>query len=446
MPLSAELESASAPRHRIVMACCLFLCVFLILFPKGGFKLAGIPLTWGYLLIGVTAPIALVIRLLVLPLRFRPTQLAVVALALPFQLIVLYGVFLFGIENPPYFIATFTGLFVFPWLFLFVYAPFLPFIQGEKLARYLCFCMLAAAIWGILLFFLHPITNKFIEIPYLTVNAADYGQIERTKHIQRGLFYKLISTYNNGNVYGVATLILLPLYRLLEPSRWRRLTVTAALLLTLSRTVWAGLIFAELIPLVVQFWRQARTFPIFRFAAVGKRLLIVGITAVFVGGSMFFIGFAQNRLDFLFDPSGGGRAGEASLQGVTWLPMRAVPAFNEIIYGSAVQDFGILGLLTFLLIFFGPFLLLLYDRSALRSPLRRAALEGLLLYAFLGFSDGALDLIPIMAFYWFTYMIYLFDWPGVSVVSVSRRTRHSGGKAALVIPSVFATPPGDVPA
>jgi hypothetical protein len=345
-------------------------------------------------------------------------------LALPFQLIVAYAVSIYGLENPSYFIGTFVGLFFFPWLFLFIYSPFLPMIDGRKLARYVCFCIFLAAVWGIFLFFLHPITNKFIEIPYLTVNAADYGQIERTKHIQRGLFYKLISTYNNGNVYGVATLTLWPLYRILERSRWRRLTVMLALLLTLSRTVWAGLIFAELIPLGVQLWRQARTFPIFRFRVIGKRLTVVAVTAVLAFSSVFFIS-TGNSLDFVFDSSGGGRASEASLRGVHWLPAGPVPAFNEVIYGSAAQDYGLLGLFAFLLIFAGPPLLLLVDRTALRSPERRAALEGLMLYAFLGLSDGALDFIPVMAFYWFAYMIFVFGWPRSSptVSSVRRRAK-----------------------
>ncbi len=425
------------------MACCLLLCVFLVLFPKGGFKLGPVPITWGYMLIALTAPAALVLRLLALPLRFAPMPLAALATAVPFQLILLYAVFIYGIENPPYFLATVTGLMVFPWLFLFLYGPFLRIVEGKALARYLCFCIFAAAVWGVLLFFLHPITHKFIEIPYLTVNAADFGQIERTKHIQRGIFYKLISTYNNGNVYGAATLIVLPLYRLLEHSRWRRLTVTAALLLTLSRTVWAGLIFAELIPLGVQLWRQARAFPIFRFAALGKRLLLVGVTVLLVGGSVFFISFGEDRLAFLFDTSGGGRASEVALSGITWLPNQPVPAFNEVIYGSALQHFGILGLLAFLLILFGPFVLLLWDRSALRSPLRRAALEGLLIYAFIGFSDGALDLIPVMAFYWFAYMVYLFGWPGVAAPV---RARPSGVAARFAVTPGFTAPQGDMTA
>ena len=51
------------------------------------------------------------------------------------------------------------------------------------------------------------------------------------------------------------------------------------------------------------------------------------------------------------------------------------------------------------------------DSSALKSPYRRAALKGLMLYSFLAWVDGAFNFIPTMAFYWFVYMIYLFGWP-----------------------------------
>jgi len=58
-----------------------------------------------------------------------------------------------------------------------------------------------------------------------------------------------------------------------------------------------------------------------------------------------------------------------------------------------------------------PVLLLFVDSTALQSPTRRAALKGLILYAFLAGIDGGFNYIPTMAFYWFVYMIYLFGWP-----------------------------------
>src|SRR5690606_25097688 len=77
-------------------------------------------------------------------------------------------------------------------------------------------------------------------------NAGDVGALEG-KHIDRGGIFKLISTYNNGNIFGICMVMLLPLYACLERRTWPQLVVKAALVLTLSRTVWAGLIAYEVL-------------------------------------------------------------------------------------------------------------------------------------------------------------------------------------------------------
>ena len=46
----------------------------------------------------------------------------------------------------------------------------------------------------------------------LTVNAGDLGELDSSKFNQRGSVSKLISTYNNGNIFGVCTLMLFPIF------------------------------------------------------------------------------------------------------------------------------------------------------------------------------------------------------------------------------------------
>jgi hypothetical protein len=396
-------------QHRLLSVICWGLAVFLILFPKGGLKVGPIPLTWGYFFLGLTLLPVLIVRLLALPLRWPLRLLAALAMLAPMQVLMVYAFAAYGVADAPFAISHVVSLFVLPWTFLLVYPPFLPLVDGRWLSSIFRMCVLLAALWGIFLFVLHPITHHYIEIPYLTVNAADYGQIEATKHIDRGLFFKLISTYNNGNLYGVATLILLPLYDALEPNRWRRYILKLALLFTLSRTVWLGLLINETLPVVVLLWRQTATFPVLHLHRFGRRLIAILVMAVMV---VFALILEQANLAFLFDPQAGGRVGEISNLGAfTWLPSVGLRGFFEVVYASVLQDLGYAGLFAFILLMGSPLLLLLIDRSALRSPLRRAALKGLVLYAALAFSDGAFDLIPVMAFYWFVYMIYLFDWP-----------------------------------
>ena len=416
-----------------------FFVVFLVLFPKGGIKLGVLPITWGYLYLALSFVPLVVVRLLALPLRWPRRVLLACAMLLPMQLLFLYAGVFNGVADPPFAFSSFVALFALPWLFLLVYAPFLQFIDGHRLSSYLRRAMLLAALWGIFLFFLHPLTGHFIEIPLLTVNAADVGDLETTKHIARGLFFKLISTYNNGNLYGVATLILLPMYRELETVRWRRGVLIVALLLTLSRTVWAGLLLLEALPVMALLARQFRTLPVVYLRSAWRRIAVVAITLALILGALVFMSRGPNALKFLLDPTLGGRTAEIGVvqsSGLTLLPSRPLGGFAEVLYATAAQDFGLAGLAAFLLMMFSPLLLLLFDAQALRSPMRRAALTGLGLYIVLGASDGGLDFIPVMAFYWFAYMIYLFDWPPGR--DATGTLTVAAAPARRLLPSAFA--------
>jgi len=399
----------SQPKHRIAMFAAWFMMVFLVLFPKGGIKFGPVPLTWGYAFLGFTAPVLIVIRLLAMPLRFSKTLLWAIALQVPFQVLFVYAGLTYGVDNPAYFFSLLTNHFFLPAMFFLVYPPFLQLIDGDRLAVYFRWCILLAALWGIFNFFWHPFTGHFIEIPYLTVNAGDYGTLEYTKHIARGLYLKLISTYNNGNLYGVCTLMLLPLYNHFETHRWRRWTLKIALLLTLSRSVWVGIVLEQLLTSLVVLWRQIDTFPRIYLGKATKQVMALCATIGFI-----FIGliFNSSSLSFLFDATGGGRVQKLSgLFQATLLPNRPLWSFDEIVYVSAAEYWGYSGLVAVCLILCGPLLLLFVDSSALTSPTRRAALKGLVIYMVMAGIDGGIVFIPTMAFFYFVYLIYLFGWP-----------------------------------
>jgi hypothetical protein len=421
--------------HPGTMFCVWFLTVFLVLFPKGGIKLGNLPLTWGYMFLALTSPPLLVLRLVAMPLRIPIRLWAIIAILVPMQLLCIYSATFNGVQEYSFAISTVAGLFFLPWIFLLIYPPFLRYIDAERFSRYLRFCVLAAAIWGIFLFFWHPLTGHFVEIPYLTVNIDDFGDLEYTKHINRGLFFKLISTYNNGNLYGTATLILLPLYDFLEKARWRRIVVKLALLMTLSRTVWAGLVFAELMPLGILVWQQFGTFPRLYLGRASKQVFTLLLTIGLIFAALLF---NSSSLSFLFDPTLGGRTSMfGMILNATILPSKSFFAFSEAIYGSAADRFGYAGLLAFTMIMLSPVILLFIDSSALQSGSRMAALRGLILYAFLGTSDAGFNFLPVMAFYWFVYMIYLFGWPGTQsdAVPVARSVRIPG--SPIMPPSVL---------
>ena len=124
-------------------------------------------------------------------------------------------------------------------------------------------------------------------------------------------------------------------------------------------------------------------------------------------------------LQFLFDKTGGNRIGQFEAAGTAHLlPEQPLYGFGEVLYASAAQYWGWAGLVAFTLIMVSPVILLLWDQTALDSPLRRAALKGLMIYIVMAGIDGALDFIPVMAFYWFVYSVFLFGWPGRPVVAV----------------------------
>lgn len=402
------------------------LLTFLVLFPKGGIRIVNIPLTWGYMIIGLLAPPLVLIRLVTHPLRQSRVALAAVLSVLPFQILFCYSFLVNGVENVGYAAADVTCFFLLPFVFLLVFPPFLSRIDPHKFQRHFCFCILAAALWGIFLFFYHPIMHKYIEIPYLTVNAGDYGLLETTKHINRGTYLKLISTYNNGNLYGVAVLILFPLYLRLEPAPWKRNTVRLALALTLSRTVWAGLVLEQLFSIAGQIPALIVKFPHFVPGRALRQAMGLAVTGALVLLGVFF---TSNGLSFLYANGLGGREGElASFASPTLMPSVPVTTFSELMYASALTNYGVLGLLTVLLIFLMPFVFVVWKPEILRTPSRRAALKGLLLYAAVASIDGATLLIPVMAFYWFAYMTMLFGLPGEGTLP----TAHS---PSLTLPS-----------
>ncbi len=403
------------------------LCVMLVLFPKGGFRVANVPITWGYILIFLTFVLLLPYRLLVVKAYFVRRQIIALLCIVPMALVFFYSVWMFGLIDAGGFISTGTSLIFLPIFFLWFLPPMLPIVDGARLLRCMQFCVLAAALFGILLFFWRPITGSWIQIPYLTVNGGDVGDFAYTKAINRGYFLKLISTYNNGNIYGAATFLLLRLYDLVTPSRWQRWVLRIALLLTLSRTVWAGLIFDLLLTLAGNLLEQRRKFPVLKLQRLAGVTLVLLLTLP-VGITSLKLLDTQQSHGFLLDPTLGGRTAQfTQLGSASFFPyFPSSFQFAEVTYLSAVNTFGIVGSFTISLILLSPLLLVLFDRRALHNPIRKAALKGLLTYALISTSDGALNLIPVMAFYWFAYMIYVFGLPGASTVSPARKIETAG--------------------
>jgi len=182
--------------------------------------------------------------------------------------------------------------------------------------------------------------------------------------------------------------MIFPLYQYLETKSWRRWIVIASLILSFSRTVWAGLIFSELISAL--------------FIQKKNLLLKLIVFALAITSITYYFGF---DFTFLFDRSLGGRVEQLKVfEHLTLFPDKPFDGIAEIVYLGILSNFGILGLMTYSLAMIGPIFIALSKKL---STGQKAIFSGLLNFHFLSLSDGALLFIPTLVFYWFLSSLLL---------------------------------------
>lgn len=360
------------------------LTLFLLVFPKGGIKIAGVPLTWGYLLLGVFSLAALLKG----SIRIKRERLIAYLCILPFQLFCALTMYFNGIASLGIAISFWVNFLFLPFAFYLLFSNDIDTFDVSFFFRIFRSGIFFIAAYGILLFAIKQLTGKFIEIPLLTTNLGDLGGLE-SKHINRGVVFKLISTYNNGNIFGVCLIILLPLYCLLEKSRWRSAIVKLSLILTFSRTVWIGLILHELCyPFLVTKEAYKTLLTVF------SRLIAISICLIAL---LSYYGFA---IRFLISSDLGGRKESITLLNtLNFFAAKPFDGISEIIYAGVAISFGWLALPLFLFAISTPLFYQILSKR-LSIPHKCIAL-GLCNYLFISCSDGALLLIPTLAFYWF---------------------------------------------
>lgn len=364
------------------------LIVFLMIFPKGGVKLEGIPLTFGYMLFAVVAIAATILNFVQGRLSsLTKPQIAILAAMGCFQCVVSLTLIENGYTDKGFLIALLISLFFIPIALIYFLLPQLKKLNLDLLLSLIRLSVSVVSIYGICLFIYKTITGDYIEIPFLTVNADDVGFMDEKYNNRGDGIFKLISTYNNGNIYGVSLLIVLPLFCLIESSLLKRMIVKFSLVLTLSRTVWIGLVVFELLS--------------HRDLSVKKgtdRLLGLIILGFIIYLCLELMG---QKMDFIFDKDLGGRIDQFQQFSFSVTSNKTFEAISEIVPLSMLDQFGLIGLLTFLTYMLMPVIvwfmgLVPYHRSAYKKSLAM----GLLIYCIIMFSDGAISYIPVMMFYW----------------------------------------------
>lgn len=389
--------------HKVIIGT---LSIFLLYFPKGGIKIQSLPITWGYLLLFTTFIGALLLRP---PIVERGALYCLLAL-IPFQLV---SCITFGMSGVLYRADMFSywiHFFIMPIGFLGILPRYIDRSALRYLFEWIRRGMLFIALYGIFLFGYKMITGSFLEIPFLTVNYHDLHELGDTKCNDRGIFFKLISTYNNGNLYGICVLMLLPLYGLLENKKWKLWTVKGSLILTLSRTIWLGLIAYEILKVFV-----------IQEGFLKKMVRVLVSLGVLALGFMILLQYIPFSSDFLFDRFLGNRIGQLEvLKHIEWFSSQPFQGVYEVIYLGILYSFGIVGLITFLFAMLFPLGLYVVQPKGSKEGAHLAL--GLFLYLLTACSDGALLLIPVMCFYFLQVMLLVSSMREVKSYDVT----HSG--------------------
>jgi hypothetical protein len=364
-----------------------FLVFYVIAFPKGGIKAAGIPLTIGYVMTAAMTGLAMLRSggSLSVPLDRLLAFLPCLILGLWSAFVVSTN----GTRSAGFTISYFVSVLYLPLFGLIFFSSLTLDEHRGRIEKAFLWAIRLIVAYGIFLFLFKQATGSWIEIPYITVNAADVGELD-DKYINRGGVFKLISTYNNGNIFGVSMAMMAPLYLRLEPRKLFHAALYVAMFLTLSRTVWIAII---LILTLRAFSNGVRPLTILS--------LLVGLTLAGVVISLL-LNLLGADLSFVFDRNLGGRVGQLDiLEDAHIIPAGATDALPEIVYLGMLKYFGIPGLLLFIAHLAAPPLLLYLENVRLLSPTHAGAcMQGLVIYAILAGADAAYSFIPVMMVYW----------------------------------------------
>lgn len=375
--------------QRLLLVGFVLLCVFDLALPKGGFRLLEYPITWGYIILGAMAVPGAVNLLVRSNVSIQPI-LHFGLFCLPVSVLIMVKMVVYA-SPPSQAVVYLTVFLIIPLVTLVVLAPFLEDLPAEVMGTVFKWCIRFTVLWGLMNFALYPVFKQIIQIPYVTVNIADYGSIYLHNNL-RGPFLKLLSTYNNGNLYGDCILMLTPIFFLYERSRIWMMMLIVALVCTLSRTVWVGMLtVAAMMMLTGQV--NMRRAGLWGGIVAGIGLVVVLIPAM---------GWTS---DNIFNAQLGGRIRSFASFELTMFG-RSELGIPEMVYFGMLNSFGVVGF-PFALgtLFAGPVFGVVHYREL--SPFRRAALSGLVGYLVAATSDGAFVFPPTMVlFYMVTGLLY----------------------------------------
>lgn len=229
---------------------------FNIWFPKAGIKIGEIPLTVGNVVFAVT--FFLWIYEKIKCKKFRSYRICSIILIGIAYFILKYTV-VFGTQGTIIgSIGFIIPLIIYPLVFFIISDVIDDKQKMESIIKCIIYGFFFLSIYSILQYI---IGIEKCCIPGVTVNYSDYSNWGRLwyMHKSNGIVVestKIVSTYQNGNLYGINTLLIYPIVYNYYKNRNRKLLATSLILfvvcvfLSLSRACWLGIvlfIFMEII-------------------------------------------------------------------------------------------------------------------------------------------------------------------------------------------------------
>ena len=219
---------------------------FNIWFPKAGIKLSGIPLTVGNVFLAITFFFWTMKK--VMNRRMKINKIGYILIILMLYSLIKYLLIGGFVKNIGYIIP----LVVYPLMFIIAYDTIDTKEKLQKVIKVMCFGFFFICIYALLQY---VFGIEKICVPGLTVNLSDYTTYGANWYLQKNnnnsseIGTKIISTFQNGNLYGVNALLIYPIVYgyLKKENRSFLMYVSLALFvicvfLSLSRSCWLGII------------------------------------------------------------------------------------------------------------------------------------------------------------------------------------------------------------
>ncbi|MGB7327263.1 MAG: hypothetical protein WBD31_20470 [Rubripirellula sp.] len=354
-------------------------------FPKAGIYLGTIPITLGYVLLGVMSGAELIFLATHRIGRIERTYVWLTLLIFTLGLVEMFSFSIYGSISTGALVSIVVSTLVVPFVAVLGSRWMIRVLGISDVLRALRWALIPVFIYGIFSFVAYNTTGKVLGIPFITTTGNDLSLIA-TRHNLRGPFIKMFSTYNNGNILGVNLLMWGPIAAM--ASAPLAFSYRVLCVLTLSRSVWVGLLVLEFVTAIV----NQSLFKLFR-ALVGIFILLaIGVLASWMIG--------RDPFQFLFDRNLGGRV--ANLQdALEVISTQRIAWRSESVYAASYLAFGPVGLFLISTIWWLPVFV------GGRTPIQQTARIALLVYMVIAAAEGAFTLVPTQGIYWFVATIAL---------------------------------------